>query len=262
MKYFFLLLFLFLPLFSANLVNYNIYDREDRVDIMLSFDSAYEASVKKDIKKGFILLSFDSLTSKKEETKELNSKLIKKVLISPQNTKTAIMLETKDDVDIDLSSVNDKFGLRVRVLPKGVTLSTNTTPLSLMETNSSIQTKASSLEGFDLANYALVLTILLGILFALWWLKRSFLLKNNINTKNFRIIFQRPIDRSNQFIILEYEKKRYTMIIGNSNLVLEKQDIDEKDLDTNSNKKDRNFDSFFEENKRKIQNLLSKRTNN
>lgn len=261
MKYFLSLLFLSLPLFSANLVSYNIYDREDRVDIMLSFDSAYEASVKKDVKKGFILLSFDSLKSKKEEAKELNSKLVKKVLISPQNTKTAIMLETKDDVDIDLSSVNDKFGLRVRVLPKGVTLA-NTTPLSLMETNSSIQTKASSLEGFDLANYALVLTILLGILFALWWLKRSFLLKNNINTKKFRIVFQRPIDRSNQFIILEYEKKRYTMIIGNSNLVLEKQDIDEKDLDTSLNKKDRNFDSFFEENKRKIQNLLSKRTNN
>ena len=180
MKYFLSLLFLSLPLFSANLVSYNIYDREDRVDIMLSFDSAYEASVKKDIKKGFILLSFDSLKSKKEEAKELNSKLVKKVLISPQNTKTAIMLETKDDVDIDLSSVNDKFGLRVRVLPKGVTLA-NTTPLSLMETNSSIQTKASSLEGFDLANYALVLTILLGILFALWWLKRSFLLKNNIH---------------------------------------------------------------------------------
>ncbi len=255
MKYLFLSLFLSLPLFSANLLNYNVYDREDRVDIMLSFDSPYKAMVKQDIKKDIILLSFDSLLFKKEETKELKSKLVKRILISPSANKTAIMLETNAEVDLELSSINDDFGLRLRILPKGLSLAT---PLSLMDTNSSIQTKSSSLEGFDLANYALVLTILLGILFALWWIKRSFLIKNNINTKNFRLIFQRPLDRSNQFIILEYEGKRYTMIVGNSNLLLEKEDIEEKE--EVSSKKDGSFDSFFEENKKKIQNLLKKKT--
>lgn len=36
-----LLSILALPLFAVELISYNIYDRNDRVDLMLSFDSAY-----------------------------------------------------------------------------------------------------------------------------------------------------------------------------------------------------------------------------
>ena len=35
------LFFLILPLYSVELISYNIYDRNDRVDLMLSFDNAY-----------------------------------------------------------------------------------------------------------------------------------------------------------------------------------------------------------------------------
>ncbi|MBK1974062.1 hypothetical protein JG677_08405 [Campylobacter sp. TTU-622] len=84
------------------------------------------------------------------------------------------------------------------------------------------------------------------------------LYKKNIDIKNFNIIFQKPLDRNNQFMILEYNSKRYVMIIGQSNLLLESSEIPvdkmEKDLE------DKNFNSFFEENKRKIQNLINEKT--
>ncbi|MCW1541649.1 hypothetical protein OLS40_08395, partial [Campylobacter jejuni] len=35
------IIFLILPLYSVELISYNIYDRNDRVDLMLSFDNAY-----------------------------------------------------------------------------------------------------------------------------------------------------------------------------------------------------------------------------
>ena len=43
----FLLIFLaaIAPIFASNLMTYNIYERTDRVDIMLSFDAPYEGNI-------------------------------------------------------------------------------------------------------------------------------------------------------------------------------------------------------------------------
>ncbi|EAH6260829.1 hypothetical protein EIC19_05030, partial [Campylobacter upsaliensis] len=81
MKKFFLLLLMTMPLFSAKLINYNIYDRNDRVDLMLSFDSAYQGKISQKKEGEFALLSFEGLEAK-EELKSLNSKLINRIQIS------------------------------------------------------------------------------------------------------------------------------------------------------------------------------------
>ncbi len=46
-----LLSILALPLFAVELISYNIYDRNDRVDLMLSFDSAYGGKISQKKKK-------------------------------------------------------------------------------------------------------------------------------------------------------------------------------------------------------------------
>ena len=213
---FLLPLFICLPLFGVNLLNYNVYDRQDRVDIMLSFDAAYSGNITQDIKQGIVLINLDGVSSKKEETRDLNSNLVKKILLSPQKNKTSIMLETKESVDINFANINNKIGLRIRIIPKGANL-TSSTPLNLInEANTTVATKNSS---------------------------------------------QRPLDRSNQFIVLEYENKRYTMIIGNSNLILEKEELAEESTTQKKESKERSFDAFFEENKKRLQNLLNKKTN-
>lgn len=258
---FLLPLFICLPLFGVNLLNYNVYDRQDRVDIMLSFDAAYSGNITQDIKQGIVLINLDGVNSKKEETRELNSNLVKKILLSPQKNKTSIMLETKESVDINFANINNKIGLRIRIIPKGANL-TSSTPLNLInEANTTVATKNSSLDGVDLTNYMIVLFILLAILIALWWFKKYYLLKGTPNFAGFKVIFQRPLDRSNQFIVLEYENKRYTMIIGNSNLILEKEELAEESTTQKKEPKERSFDAFFEENKKRLQNLLNKKTN-
>lgn len=45
------LFFLILPLYSVELISYNIYDRNDRVDLMLSFDNAYNGKISQKKKK-------------------------------------------------------------------------------------------------------------------------------------------------------------------------------------------------------------------
>ncbi|EOD4832591.1 hypothetical protein ACJU1S_001801, partial [Campylobacter upsaliensis] len=104
------------------------------------------------------------------------------------------------------------------------------------------------IESYDYTNYILVMLVLMLLLIVLWWLK-----KTNVNSKNFGgIKFQRNIDRNNQLVVLDYENKRYVLIIGNSNLLLESKEIPQEEAKVN----EENFNSFFENNKRKIQNII------
>lgn len=250
------LLFFALPLWAVNLVSYSIYDTKDRVDLLLSFDGAYNGKISQKKQGSFSLLSFTDLKYPKSETKNLNSQVAKRILISPNGNDTNIMFENENDANISVSALeNNKFALRIRAqLPKNDIISEN-----IIQQETMPKPKESSLEGYDYTNYIIVMLVLVLMLIGLWWFKRTMMFKNSINIKDFNIIFQRALDRSNQFMILEYSNKRYVMIIGNSNLLLESYEIS-KDERINQHKES-GFDSFFEENKRKIQDLIQAKKN-
>ena len=248
MKQFIFLLLFSLPLFSAKLVSYNIYDRNDRVDLMLSFDSAYQGKISQKKEGEFALLSFEGLEAK-DELKSLNSKLVNKIQISSKNNTTHIMFQAKEKLDFGLSSINGKFGLRIRALPEGANLPQLSQPIK-QETDkeADLMPKPKNIESFDYTNYILAMLVLVLLLVVLWWFK-----KTNVNSKNFGgIKFQRNIDRNNQLVVLDYENKRYVMIIGNSNLLLESKEVQQEEIKVDN----KDFNSFFEDNKRKIQNLI------
>lgn len=52
------IIFLILPLYSVELISYNIYDRNDRVDLMLSFDNAYNGKISQKKEKKFNSFNF------------------------------------------------------------------------------------------------------------------------------------------------------------------------------------------------------------
>jgi len=254
-SFYFLSLFLFsIPLFATQLLNYNIYDRNDRVDLMLSFDQAYEGTISQKKEQNLTLLTFDMLHFPKNELQKIKSSLVDKIQISSKNNKTFIMFENKEKVDLSTDSINNKFGLRIRILPQN----TNTTNTPIIK-EQTLQDKSPH-KSFDYTTYILIMLVLVLLLLALWWLKRTMTYKN-LGTKKFQIIFQRPLDKNNQFYVLDYENKRYTMIIGSSNILLETAEVKEE-FEENKNDKEKNFDSFFEENKRKIQNLIQEKQKN
>lgn len=250
------LLSLALPLWAVNLISYSIYDTKDRVDLLLSFDGAYNGKIYQKKEGSYSLFSFADLKYSKNETKNLNSQIAKRILISPSGNNTNIMFENENNVNISVSALeNNKFALRIRAqLAKN-----DTTNENIIQQETMPKPKESSLEGYDYTNYIIVMLILVLLLIGLWWFKRTMMYKNSINIKDFNIIFQRALDRSNQFMILEYANKRYVIIIGSSNLLLESYEIS-KDERTNQTKES-GFDSFFEENKRKIQDLIQTKKN-
>ncbi|MBS4313117.1 hypothetical protein [Campylobacter vulpis] len=242
------LLLISLPLFSAKLINYNIYDRNDRVDLMLSFDSAYQGKISQKKEGEFALLSFERLEAK-EELKSLSSKLINKIQISSKNNATHIMFQTREKLDFSISVINDKFGLRIRALPEGTNLPSLSQPIKQEASKQGdLMPKPKDIESYDYTNYMLVMLVLVLLLIVLWWFK-----KTNVSSKNFGgIKFQRNIDKNNQLVVLDYENKRYILIVGNSNLLLESKEIPQEEVKVG----EENFNSFFENNKRKIQNII------
>lgn len=256
---FFLLCFLTLPLFAVKLVDYNIYDRNDRVDLMLSFDNAYNGKISQTKDKNFILLTFSKLTYSKDELKNLSSKLVDRISISSKNNDTYIMLKNKQNISLNVSSINDKFGVRIRVTQenKQKKLTQDSILKSNHEKETPFEFKDKNLVKYDYTNYILVMVILIILLVILWWLKNSLISKKSGISRDFRMVFQRFLDKNNQLVVFEYDHKRYTMIIGNSNVVLESMKIEQEKID--SEEKEKNFDSFFEENKKRIQNLIEQR---
>ncbi|XAK23638.1 hypothetical protein AAID94_07325 [Campylobacter coli] len=256
-----LLSILALPLFAVELISYNIYDRNDRVDLMLSFDSAYGGKISQKKEKNLTLLTFSDLKYSKEELKSLNSGLVDKISISSKDNNTYIMLQNKQPVSLELSSINDKFGVRIRAVQQGKeSINPEQNNLSTNE-ELILNSKKTSLEGYDYTNYILVMSVLFILLIVLWWLKRTLAFKNAGISRDFHVVFQRFLDKNNQLIVFEYASKRYTMIVGNSNIVLEETEISDYEPKT-TEKSEKNFDSFFEENKKRIQNLIEQRQKN
>ena len=244
---FYVLLFLALPLFALNIIDYKIHSNNaNSVNITLSFDGVYEGQIDQKRSKNELLITLNNLNYSKEEVKNINSSLLSKMLISPSKNKTVIMFEAKSEAKIDLSLINDKTGLMIRALPQTAVIS-STLPLR--------QEQEAKIEGFDYTNYIIVILLLFLLLIALWMLNKRLTRRGATSNKDFRIIFQRPLDRHNQFIILEYGLKRFVMIIGNSNIILESIDIKEEQK-TPIKKEEKSFESFFEENKQRLQRLI------
>ncbi len=246
MKRICLLLILALPLFATKLLEYKIHnEQKDSVNITLSFDSTYNGRIEEERNKEMLRLTLNGVSYAKEELKTINSPLITKMLISPKENKTIIALEVKADVRLNTQSINDSTGLMIRALDKEAPTGT----LSFRQ-----EPQKSNFGGkFDYTSYIIIVSVLIVLLGILWWLSRG--MKGKSHAKEFRVLFQRALDRQNKFVILEFDSKHYIMVVGSSNVLLDvvekgsqKPQVDEK--------KPKSFENFFKENKERLQKLI------
>lgn len=248
MKRICLLLILALPLFATKLLEYKIHnEQKDSVNITLSFDSTYNGKIEEERNKEMLRLTLNGVNYAKEELKTINSSLITKMLISPnpKENKTIIALEVKDDVRLNTQNINDNTGLMIRALDKQAPTGT----LSFRQ-----EPQKSNFGGkFDYTSYIIIVSILIVLLGILWWLSRG--MKGKSQAKQFRVLFQRALDRQNKFVILEFDSKHYIMVVGSSNVLL---DVVEKGSQKPQieEKKPKSFENFFNENKERLQKFI------
>ena len=146
MRIFAALLLFFAALWGSNLSTYNIYERSDRVDVMLSFDAPYNGTILQERKDGAITLLFKDLQNDQNIEKSVNSNILQELLFEPRGQNLALVIKSDARVAVSASKTTDGFGLRIRVTPENAANSAAATALSPQETRENI-TEATNLSG-------------------------------------------------------------------------------------------------------------------
>ncbi|MBN7288216.1 MULTISPECIES: excinuclease ABC subunit A [Campylobacter] len=277
MKFILLFLGAMLPIFASNLLTYNIYERTDRVDIMLSFDAPYEGNIFQKREKNTTSLILNSLSYEQSVNKNINSKIVQELDIEPKQNSLILNLKSQDAIIVNASKTTDGFGLRIRVSPKNTASQVANMPQASAKIEPPTQALQSEPEPIVDARYFIVLGVLLALLIFLFIFKKimvsksefsgfantknsepnstksiNWLLKNQNNDVN--VIYEKPLDRVNKLMLLSYENRRYLVLVGSSNVMLDS--FGEEKIQN-----EQDFTAFFEENKKKLGAFLQERQN-
>ena len=205
-KLFFLLVPIFL--FSANLINVNFFEGKNKLDILFSLDNKFNGQVKKVNNSSFIITD---IKTNKIIQKEFNKKFINSIIISPADNGVKIDILANKKFKTSVALTPDEFGLRFRI--------EEIVPLNLNKTKEKIQFSTNQ-QKLDLFSYIIGIVILLLIAIFLWFLKRK-AINLPIVKENMKVLVQKPIDAKNKVVLFEYQNRKYLMLIGNTNVLLD-----------------------------------------
>ncbi len=247
-----------IQIFAANLLTYNLYNRSDRVDVMLSFDSPYDGQIFQENKGNTTTLKLNNLSFNKLITKDINSKIVQKLTIKPDKNSLLISIKSKNQIGVIASKTTDGFGLRIRIKslnkPK---YKTQTTTFLSQNTKKAMYANDNLLD----TRYIIVIAILFFMIIIMLWIKKRYTTKNLSSSKSWlfkkprnnlmdiKVIYKKQIDPKNSVILLEFEDKRYLVMSGNSNLLLDT--FKESELKDKSE-----FEKAFEDNRKKLDDYL------
>jgi len=262
MRIFFALFFLLTWVNASNLLTYNVYERSDRVDVMLSFDAPHEGGISQKNDATSITLTINDLGYDKMIEKSINSAIIQELTIIPEKNNTLkVVLKSDKKVSVVASKTVDGFGLRIRS-------SVMQAPTQNSDTVSTPLPTATTSADFVDTRYIIVIVVLLALVVLMLWIKKRLGIQTikpssksggggkswlfNPKTggqQEVTLLHKKQIDNQNSVVLFEYGTIRYLVMTGNSNVLLEKfQNGEVKD--------DNDFEKVFEENRRRLDDYL------
>ncbi|MDD3343837.1 MAG: hypothetical protein PHR87_09710 [Sulfurospirillaceae bacterium] len=260
MKILFALLTLVVYSYASNLLTYNVYERSDRVDIMLSFDAPHEGSIAQKNDASSITLTINDLSYDRLIEKSINSAIIQELSIVPEkNNSIKIILKSDKQISVIASKTVDGFGLRIRgsIMQSPAQRAATTQP-------SSATTLGDATSDILDMRYILVVCVLIVLLLVMFWIRKRVASGSGVknsggkswlfnpktgNTQEVTLLHKKPIDNNNSVVLFEYGSIRYLVMTGNSNVLLEK--FENGEVKDNSE-----FEKVFEENRRKLDDYL------
>ncbi|MGE4418946.1 MAG: hypothetical protein AB7D38_03810 [Sulfurimonas sp.] len=239
------LLFIFLlpfSLYASKILSYNIYDRTDRVDVMITFDTPYEGVIKQSLSDSTILIKLEDASIESSKIKKLSSKYIQSISITPMSGYTQITANVPPSVALQASKTSDSYGLRLRFTT------------AVTETESSKKTQEADSSGLaslptkksdDIAqSYYIVIAILVIGIVILFYIKKRVSTTQNIQKKSswlfqenspsqqkapqptfsndVSIRFQKSLDAQNSVVMLDFGEQSYLVLMGKNNILLDR----------------------------------------
>ena len=184
-----LLMIMAIPLWAVNLLTHNIYERDERVDIMLSFDAPYSGTIKQQNSGQITKIILSNLTIKNKINKEIKSNILQNINFSSADNLATLELKSSKPIAIIASKTSDKFGLRIRITPQAkstnkqvtATPAQTSTPKEQPTSLANIPTKKDS--GDDMyTKYIIVILVLFAIFVFSMYIKTKYI-KKNLKTK-------------------------------------------------------------------------------
>lgn len=281
MKYIVALLLLPALLWGSKVLSYNIYDRNDRVDVMLTFDTPYEGVLRQNRQNNTITVKLEGAFMDAPIIKNVNSKYLKKISISPLGEQIEITAGISPDVAMQASKTSDSYGLRLRFM-NGSGSGSTAQPAPVDEAAvGGLPTKSDS--EFERSYYVVIAILVIGI-GILFWLKQNIAKRATavqpepkspwLFTKTQKaekpsaasaatpvspaanigggvhIRFQKNLDAVHSVAMLDYGTQSYLVLLGNNTILLDKfQDnipITQNDFESLLQSKHRELDNFFQ----------------
>ncbi|MDD3475998.1 MAG: hypothetical protein PHI38_03940 [Sulfurimonas sp.] len=269
----FLLLFSIPFLLNASkILSYNIYDRTDRVDVMVTFDTPYSGTIKQNNSNSIITIKLEGASIESSKVKQLSSKYIRSITITPMDEYTQIVAEVPPSVTLQASKTSDSYGLRLRFATQETVAQGSSGQKEVSKDEfASLPTK----KGDDLSqSYYIVLTILILGIGTLFYIKRrvtqpqtkqkqsSWLFQESssttqekkdvtqpTNSSNITIRFQKALDSDNSVVMLDFGEQSYLVLIGKSNILLDKftdnKPASESEFETILQNRHKELDNFL-----------------
>ncbi len=265
-----LLIFLLpLSLYASKILSYNIYDRTDRADVMITFDTPYEGVIKQSILKSKIIIKLTNAQIESAKIKQISSKFLHSFSITPMSGYTQIVASVPESVGLRASKTSDAYGLRLRFSNKVATESKKATQSS----SNSLSNLPTKKDGEMTQSYFIVVGILIiGILILFFIRKKaipkkaqtpqnSWLFKDNQQNQqtqetqdstkddNVSIRFQKKLDTQNSVVMLDFDKQSYLVLMGGNNILLDKftdnKPVTQEDFETILQSRHKELDEFL-----------------
>lgn len=260
---------------GSKILSYNVYDRHERVDVMLTFDTPYEGVLRQNQSGQTITIKLEEASIDSPLNKTINSTHLQNIAIVPSDNQILITAKVSQGVVLQASKTSDSYGLRLRFTPPS---SDGLAEAKNEESLSSLPTKDES--EFERSYYVVIGILVVGIAI-LFWLKQSIAkkttaLKNEpsapwlfsalpkpnpeptssvptaseLDTNGIHIRFQKTLDSSHSVAMLDFGTMSYLVLLGNNTIVLDKfQDnipISQNDFEALLHSKHRELDGFFQ----------------
>lgn len=275
-----LALILLIPsiLFGSKILSYNIYDRHDHVDIMLTFDTPYEGVLRQNRQGNIIVIKLEEASIDAPLVKTINSEFLQKLSISPNADQIEIVANVPDNVTLKASKTSDSYGLRLRFIPLLTSPIDTTVTGQNTASVSALPTKPGN--EFEQSYYVVIGILVIGIAI-LFWLKQGIAKKTirlreepkapwSFNTDKktspvlsstaslastlggggVQIRFQKTLDPSHSVAMLDFGTQSYLVLLGNNTILLDKfQDnipISQNEFESMLQSKHQELDGFFQ----------------
>ncbi|GAB6074350.1 hypothetical protein [Nautilia lithotrophica] len=203
-------LFLGIFLFGANLINVNFFEGKNKLDVLFSLDDAFKGKVKQISKNSYIITG---ISTDKIIQKEFKKNFINSIIISPEKNGVKIDITSNSVFKTSVALTPDGYGVRFRII--------NTKPVQKTGIqNNSIKNLSVNRQGLDTLSYIVGITILIILAFILWYIKKKAVHLPKLK-EDMKVLAQKPVDAKNKIVLFEYQSRKYLMLIGNTNVLLD-----------------------------------------